>query len=260
MVRGSLSPACAGLLAAVAVSGISVAVVSSAASVGKSTLLRALLEFAPDDSEVIYLRGWHDPFDFLETQSGKAGLRLLVANELSPHLPTYVWGDSARCAFEVIRHPGYALWATAHAANRDELQSLVGPFVQPGHDHSVPWDPVVVSLTPIPGHNRQGWSQITIDLGGNSARVSARDERDIEHYCAGAVEPRHLCHAVISEDDGPTSYGLGKPNGLERDFAGPVTRVVEWLHATQPFAPEQFPVSRRRHTRGTAHDRIDTTT
>jgi len=175
-------------------------VVSPGVGAGKSTLLRALLEYAPNDREVTYLRGWHDPFDFLEMRSVESGQRLLVANELSPHLPTYVWGDSARRAFDLIQHAGYGLWATAHASNRDELQSIVAKFARFDRDLNELWDPVVVSLTPTPVHNRKGWSQIAIDLGGNTAPVNAGVSLGSERARAGTAEARHLCHALISGD------------------------------------------------------------
>lgn len=217
--RGALSPACAGLLATVAEASVSLAVVSPGSGAGKSTLLRALLASAAKDREVVYLRGWHDPFAFLERQSIRQGQRLLIANELSPHLNTYVWGDTARRAFEVIQHPTYGLWATAHATNRDELRSLLTQFFQAGRDHDFAWDPVVVSLTPTPGHDCHGWSKVTIDLGGNSVRFRLGNSLECGGECAVGAGPQHLCHAVNSEDDGHMIDGLGGCSGPERDFA-----------------------------------------
>ncbi len=85
---------------------------------GKTTLLTSLLAFVPADTRLVYVRGSYESFDFVrETTPGST---TLLINELSPHLPVYLWGQGARTAFDLAQR-GYQLLATAHASNVEEL-------------------------------------------------------------------------------------------------------------------------------------------
>ena len=91
---------------------------------GKTTTLTALLDFLPNATRRIFIRGWAETFDFLG-QTDPDGT-LLLANELSSHLPVYLWGPKAVRVFETLRR-GYALASTLHADSCDEaLAQLVG--------------------------------------------------------------------------------------------------------------------------------------
>ena len=91
---------------------------------GKTTTLTALLDFLPNATRRIFIRGWAETFDFLG-QTDPEGT-LLLANELSSHLPVYLWGPKAVRVFETLRR-GYALASTLHADSCDEaLAQLVG--------------------------------------------------------------------------------------------------------------------------------------
>ncbi|HEV8228983.1 MAG TPA: hypothetical protein VGQ86_03415 [Candidatus Limnocylindria bacterium] len=91
---------------------------------GKTTTLTALLDFLPNVTRRIFIRGWAETFDFLG-QTNPA-TTLLLANELSSHLPVYLWGPKAVRVFETLRR-GYALASTLHADSCDEaLAQLVG--------------------------------------------------------------------------------------------------------------------------------------
>jgi len=87
---------------------------------GKTTLLTALLDLLPDRIDRVYLRGGAETFDF---QSQMDRLRpsttLLLANELSSHLPVYLWGAKAIRTFSALRD-GYALASTLHADSSAE--------------------------------------------------------------------------------------------------------------------------------------------
>jgi len=91
---------------------------------GKTTTLTALLDFLPNATRRIFIRGWAETFDFLgQTRPEET---LLLANELSSHLPVYLWGPKAVRVFETLRR-GYALASTLHADSCDEaLAQLVG--------------------------------------------------------------------------------------------------------------------------------------
>ncbi len=91
---------------------------------GKTTTLTALLDFLPNATRRVFIRGWAETFDFLGQTRPDA--TLLLANELSSHLPVYLWGPKAVRVFETLRR-GYALASTLHADSCDEaLAQLVG--------------------------------------------------------------------------------------------------------------------------------------
>jgi len=91
---------------------------------GKTTTLTALLDFLPNSTRRVFIRGWAETFDFLGQT--RPNTTLLLANELSSHLPVYLWGPKAVRVFEALRR-GYALGSTLHADSCDEaLAQLVG--------------------------------------------------------------------------------------------------------------------------------------
>jgi hypothetical protein len=87
--------------------------------VGKTTTLNALLEFLPAGTTLVYTMGMYEDFDFLaETQPETT---CVLANEVSDHLPIYMWGRVAR---KLLRLPadGYAVATSCHA---DTLQDVL---------------------------------------------------------------------------------------------------------------------------------------
>ena len=84
---------------------------------GKTTTLTALLDYLPVATRRIFIRGWSETFDYLR-QTEPADT-LLLANELSSHLPVYLWGPKAVKVFETLRD-GYALASTLHADTAEE--------------------------------------------------------------------------------------------------------------------------------------------
>lgn len=87
---------------------------------GKTTLLTALLDFLRPEVRRIYTRGLAEDFDFVASSEPSACY--LLVNELSDHLPCYLWGPAARRALELLPR-GYGLGATMHA---DTPQQVVG--------------------------------------------------------------------------------------------------------------------------------------
>ncbi|MBI2772916.1 MAG: hypothetical protein HYX56_00260 [Chloroflexi bacterium] len=84
---------------------------------GKTTTLTALLDLVPHDIRRVYVRGWAETFDFVRhTDPART---LLLANELSSHLPVYLWGPKAVETFRALRK-GYALASTLHADSAEE--------------------------------------------------------------------------------------------------------------------------------------------
>ena len=90
---------------------------------GKTTTLTALLDYLPNATRRVFIRGWAETFDFLGQTRPES--TLLLANELSSHLPVYLWGPKAVRTFAALRR-GYALASTLHADSCDEaLAQLV---------------------------------------------------------------------------------------------------------------------------------------
>ncbi len=84
---------------------------------GKTTTLTALLDLLPRDVRRVFIRGWAETFDYLE--QADPARTLLLANELSSHLPVYLWGPKAVATFRTLGR-GYALASTLHADTAGE--------------------------------------------------------------------------------------------------------------------------------------------
>ena len=97
---------------------------SEAPQAGKTTTLSALVDFLPEDTVGIFLRGWFGDFDWTDEVPAERGY--LLINEMSDHLPIYVWGRAAQGALR-LAGSGYGLGATMHADSLDEaLATLRG--------------------------------------------------------------------------------------------------------------------------------------
>ena len=95
----------------------SVMLASEAPQAGKTTTLSALVDFLPDDTVGVFLRGsWGD---YRWTDEYGPDRAYLLINEMSDHLPIYVWGRNAKGALELAGR-GYGLGATMHADSLDE--------------------------------------------------------------------------------------------------------------------------------------------
>jgi hypothetical protein len=97
----------------------SIIVAATPHEAGKTTMLTALLDFIPPEIETIYLRGWYERFEFLDEERNPAETYLL-SNEISSHLPIYMWGRGVRRMFDAAG-AGFGFGATVHAASADEV-------------------------------------------------------------------------------------------------------------------------------------------
>jgi len=84
---------------------------------GKTTTLTAFLDFIPAGVRGIFIRGWSETFDYLRQTDPEQ--TLLLANELSSHLPVYLWGPKAVRVFSTLQQ-GYAFASTLHADSASE--------------------------------------------------------------------------------------------------------------------------------------------
>ena len=109
---------------------------SEAPQAGKTTLLSALVDFLPADTTGIFVRGWWEEYDWLDEIP--AGTGFLLINEMSDHLPIYVWGRAARGAL-MLAGKGWGIGATMHADSLPE--ALDGTSNPPGRDRCGPRRP-----------------------------------------------------------------------------------------------------------------------
>ena len=124
IAHGLITHEAAALLWALLARRASLVVAAGPSGAGKTTLLTALLDFLPPGTRRIHVRGCYEPFDFL-TETDPTASALLV-NELSPHLPIYLWGSAVRRVLAAVR-AGYQLAATAHAESVEQfIYTLAG--------------------------------------------------------------------------------------------------------------------------------------
>lgn len=104
---------------------------------GKTTLLTALVDLLPAAIRRYYLRGWYERFAFLATYRPEE--TYLLVNEISDHLPIYLWGRGVRRVFSLLAE-GWRLGATVHAAGAEEVFALLEQFpleVPPEHARAI---------------------------------------------------------------------------------------------------------------------------
>jgi hypothetical protein len=122
MQAGALDARLAAFLSLAIALHRTVVVVAEPNEAGKTTLLTALLDFRQADTEPIYLRGWYERFSFLDTVPPERAY--LLCNEISAHLPTYLWGQGVRRVFEAGMG-GYAFVTTMHASSAADAAELL---------------------------------------------------------------------------------------------------------------------------------------
>jgi hypothetical protein len=95
----------------------SVMLASEAPQAGKTTTLSALVDFLPPGTVGVFPRGWWG--DYRWTNEYGTGRAYLLVNEMSDHLPIYVWGPNAKAVLELAGR-GYGMGATMHADSLTE--------------------------------------------------------------------------------------------------------------------------------------------
>ncbi|MEX0626527.1 MAG: hypothetical protein WD402_08280 [Chloroflexota bacterium] len=101
----------------------SVMLASEAPMAGKTTTLSALVDFLAPGTVGVFLRGWRGDFEWTDEIGPERGY--LLVNEMSDHLPVYVWGRNALGALQLAGR-GYGMGATMHADSLDEAIALLG--------------------------------------------------------------------------------------------------------------------------------------
>jgi len=176
---------------------------------GKTTTLSALVDFLPLGSVGVFLRGWQGDNSWTDEIGPERGY--LLVNEMSDHLPIYVWGHNALQALR-LAGSGYGLGATMHADSLPEaLETLRGDL----------------------GAADADLAALTIYLQYSAYRTPAGMYRRVEEAwhlradASGTLAPARL--AVISGDRSPSLSGAQREPipPLLRSDGGRATRLLE---------------------------------
>lgn len=114
---GTMPPRVAAILSLAMERGAPMILAAEPPGAGKTTVLTALLAFAPPESSVYFTRGWGETFALPPRAPGDPPTYLLV-NEISDHLPVYSWGPYVQREFELAAE-GYSLMSTMHSETVD---------------------------------------------------------------------------------------------------------------------------------------------
>jgi len=130
IAAGSVDPETAGLLWTLIEHHASLIVAGPTdpmPGVGKTTTLNALLEFLPDNTILAYCAGMWERFDFLKVAEPER--TCVICNEVSDHLPIYMWGRVAR-RFLMLPQEGYMVATTVHADTINDVITLLASDVR----------------------------------------------------------------------------------------------------------------------------------
>jgi hypothetical protein len=91
--------------------------------VGKTTTLNALLQFLPEGTALAYMSGMYENFAFTRLPDIDPATTYALCNEVSDHLPIYMWGRVAR-RYLALPGQGYHVATSVHADTIDDVISL----------------------------------------------------------------------------------------------------------------------------------------
>ena len=89
--------------------------------IGKTTTLNALLQFLPEGTGLAYMSGMYENFAFTRRSDVDPATTYALCNEVSDHLPIYMWGRIAR-RFLTLPAQGYHVATSVHA---DTIQDVM---------------------------------------------------------------------------------------------------------------------------------------
>lgn len=88
--------------------------------IGKTTTLNALLQFLPENTALAYMSGMYENFAFTQLPDIEPTRTYALCNEVSDHLPIYMWGRVAR-RFLNLTANGYHVATSVHADTIDDV-------------------------------------------------------------------------------------------------------------------------------------------
>ena len=97
--------------------------------VGKTTTLNALLQFLPEGTALAYMSGMYENFAFTRIPTINPAATYALCNEVSDHLPIYMWGRVAR-RYLTLPAQGYHIATSIHA---DTIHDVISMYHQDLH-------------------------------------------------------------------------------------------------------------------------------
>ena len=91
--------------------------------IGKTTTLNALLQFLPEDTALAYMSGMYENFAFTQLPDIDPAHTYALCNEVSDHLPIYMWGRVAR-RYLNLTASGYHVATSVHADTIDDVLNM----------------------------------------------------------------------------------------------------------------------------------------
>jgi hypothetical protein len=88
--------------------------------IGKTTTLNALLQFLPEGTALAYMSGMYEDFAFTQLPDIDPVSTYALCNEVSDHLPIYMWGRVAR-RYLTLPTRGYHIATSVHADTIDDV-------------------------------------------------------------------------------------------------------------------------------------------
>jgi len=88
--------------------------------IGKTTTLNALLQFLPENTALAYMSGMYENFAFTQLPDIEPARTYALCNEVSDHLPIYMWGRVAR-RYLTLTANGYHVATSVHADTIDDV-------------------------------------------------------------------------------------------------------------------------------------------
>jgi hypothetical protein len=88
--------------------------------IGKTTTLNALLQFLPEGTALAYMSGMYENFAFTRLPEIDPATTYALCNEVSDHLPIYMWGRIAR-RYLALPGQGYHIATSVHADTIDDV-------------------------------------------------------------------------------------------------------------------------------------------
>ncbi len=214
----------------------SIVVAADPPGAGKTTTLTALGDFLPPDTARIYLRGWNETFAFRE--QADPARSYLLCNEISAHLPVYLWGRKVQQLFEA-HAAGFPFGATMHADTAEGVVAILAGYPLSVPLHAIARLDLVLTLAVDYRERRPRRRLERLTLLRRTGQGEGFDPFDLAWWDATADR--------VVGFAGPPPPGLSRRVGLaEEELAAEWSRRAAFLAAMAAQERQERAVVRRR--------------